>query len=116
MYRKACTWFSTWWHTYLPEAICIKDCRLHAKWDQGTFDLHLSALQNLDTFPKTMRFSSLAIVALIGGASAAPNPLKHGEQEALADKAMTNLGEHIAANGYANPKCTLKNAAVRKEW
>jgi hypothetical protein len=63
-----------------------------------------------------MRFSSLAIVALIGGASAAPNPLKHGEQEALADKALTNIGEHVAANGYANSKCTLKNAAVRKEW
>jgi hypothetical protein len=63
-----------------------------------------------------MRFSPLAIVALIGGASAAPNPLKHGEQEALADKALTNIGEHVAANGYANSKCTLKNAAVRKEW
>ncbi|OSS47097.1 hypothetical protein B5807_09972 [Epicoccum nigrum] len=63
-----------------------------------------------------MRFSPLAIVALIGGANAAPSPLKHGEQEALADKAMTNIGEHVAANGYANPNCTLKNAAVRKEW
>lgn len=60
-----------------------------------------------------MRFSTFAMAALSGAVSAAPYP---GEQEALAAKAMVSISEHIAQNGYSNPKCTLKNAAVRREW
>lgn len=43
--------------------------------------------------------------------------VKFMEIDALAAEGMSNLGAYIAANGYPSPKtCTLKNAAVRREW
>jgi tyrosinase len=63
-----------------------------------------------------MKFSIIFTAGLMASANAAPRA-KHMENDKLADKGMANLKAHIAMNGYPNPeKCTLKNAAVRKEW
>jgi tyrosinase len=64
----------------------------------------------------TMKFSIILTAGLMASANAAPKA-KHMENDKLADKGMANLKAYIATNGYPNrEKCTLKNAAVRKEW
>jgi tyrosinase len=63
-----------------------------------------------------MKFSIIFTTVLVASASAVPNA-KHMEVDKLADKGMAKLRAYIAKNGYPNPeKCTLENAAVRKEW
>jgi tyrosinase len=63
-----------------------------------------------------MKFSIILTAGLVASVNAAPKA-KHMENDNLADKGMDNLKAFIATNGYSNPeKCTLKNAAVRKEW
>ncbi len=64
-----------------------------------------------------MRFSSIAVAAVLFGAGSASPAFKFGEQEALAAKAVINIGVNAAQNGYPSPKtCTLRNVAVRREW
>ncbi|KAJ8118157.1 hypothetical protein OPT61_g814 [Boeremia exigua] len=64
-----------------------------------------------------MHLFSIAAVAALIGVGSASLAFKFGEQEALAAKAVINIGLDVAKNGYASPKtCTLKNVAVRREW
>jgi tyrosinase len=63
-----------------------------------------------------MKFSIIFTTVLVASASAVPN-VKQMEVDKLADKGMAKLKAYIDKNGYPNPeKCTLENAAVRKEW
>lgn len=60
---------------------------------------------------------SIIATALLGSVSASPLEGRTVlESDALATKGLVNLGLYVAKHGYANPKCTLKNAVVRKEW
>lgn len=64
-----------------------------------------------------MKFSSIAIVALVGSVGAAPLDTRAGYQtDALAAQGAANLAAYVAKNGYPSKQCTLKNVAVRKEW
>jgi tyrosinase len=63
-----------------------------------------------------MKLSIILTAGLMVIANAAPKA-KYMENDKLADKGMANLKAYIAKNGYSDPKkCTLKTAAVRKEW
>jgi tyrosinase len=55
----------------------------------------------------------VAAAALVGSVSA----IKVTEHDKLANLGLENVAKDVAKYGYPRPRtCTLKNAAVRKEW
>jgi tyrosinase len=63
-----------------------------------------------------MKISILA-AALAGGAVAAPlESRSDNKSDDLMAFGLQNLNTYYSKNSYPNTKCTLKNAAVRKEW
>jgi hypothetical protein len=55
--------------------------------------------------------------ALVGGAVAAPlESRSDNKSDDLMTHGLQNLNAYYSKNPYPNAKCTLKNAAVRKEW
>jgi hypothetical protein len=70
---------------------------------------------HLDFFnlPSKMRLLPVAAAALIGSVSA----IKLTEHDKLANLGLQNVAKDVAKYGYPRPRtCTLKNAAVQKEW
>lgn len=64
-----------------------------------------------------MKLFNLVTVALLGGVSAAPLEARSDfKSDDLLVAGRYALEQYIQKNGNANSKCTLKNAAVRKEW
>jgi hypothetical protein len=62
-----------------------------------------------------MKISAFATAALLGSAAAAPfEPRSQLQTDALVANGFTKLGQYLATQ--PKQKCTLKNAAVRKEW
>jgi hypothetical protein len=64
-----------------------------------------------------MKLCKLVTVALLGSVSAVPLETR---SDFMSDDLLVAgryaLEQNIKKNGPTNPKCTLKNAAVRKEW
>ena len=64
-----------------------------------------------------MRLCNLVTVALLGSVNAVPLETRSDfKSDDLLVAGRYALEQHIKKSGPANPKCTLKNAAVRKEW
>jgi tyrosinase len=62
-----------------------------------------------------MLFSRITVATLFGSVSAAS--FKKTEHDRLAELGLKNLERDVAKNGYPQPQqCTLKNAAIRREW
>ena len=62
-----------------------------------------------------MKFSAITTALLLGGAVAAPHEARSQLQtDALAADGFSKLTKFVATQ--PKQKCTLKNAAVRKEW
>jgi tyrosinase len=64
-----------------------------------------------------MKISSLFAVGLAAGVGAAPlEPSSAYKSDDIMDLGIQNLKHYYAKHQYSNTKCTLKNAAVRREW
>lgn len=65
-----------------------------------------------------MKVTSIAAVALIGGATASPlGGRLFLETDALAAEGVFKLGLNVAIEGYPNrDKCTLSKVTYRREW
>ena len=65
-----------------------------------------------------MKVLDFAAAALVASAVAAPLEQRTIlETDALAALGVLNLGLHVAAKGYPDPKkCSLVKTALRREW
>jgi hypothetical protein len=67
----------------------------------------------------TMKIFSFVTVTLMGSVvGATPLEVRSAyKSDDIMVQGIHKLNAYVAKNGYPNPqKCTLKNAAVRKEW
>jgi tyrosinase len=64
-----------------------------------------------------MKVSSLVTVTLVACVGAAPlEPRSAYKSDDIMALGIQNLKAYYSRHQYSNTKCTLENAAVRREW